>query len=278
MENNDLAIILPHLGQDALYRVLSSLTLQSDKRFAVYGFYLAGETGVRALLDDYADHLDLVPCEVEAYPSADAPFSEQALFFLGRLGGERFVTFSDGSTLYDRDCVRAFHARAWAADAGEIFRWRTGGSVPSVCSYARFARTILLGRGVLPSASVVFRRSALEYHLAERDYFSIYQLLTDLVYPMGLFGLDARVSVGREQEHLPVAEHCSVIEWAEERFGGHIPVPRIVRLWRAADIFTDLVPGVPMEEIRQRYLSLRMAQGKWRPVAAVVFVLSSWGL
>lgn len=271
MENNDLAIIIPHLGQEALYRVLSSLTLQSDSRFAVYGFYLRGEDAIRSLFEDYAEQLDLILCEAEAFPAAEEPFSAQLAFYLGRLGQERFVTFSDGETLYGRDCVAAFHGRSCREEVGSIFRWGSGN-----CSFRRFIKRVLLGHEAIAGPDVIFRRTALERHVGDNDYFSRYQILADLACPDGIIGLNARVELSKPAAGMKNTDQCSVLEWADERFEGTWPLSRRSVLWRMAGRFTDMVPDVPKEEIRRRFTALRIAQESG--LASLVYTLNSWGL
>lgn len=280
MENNDLAIIIPHLGQDALYRVLSSLTLQSDKRFAVYGFFLRGETQIKALFEDYAEHLDLVLCETDSYPAEDAPIAELASFFLKPLAGERLVTFSDGGSIYDRHCVRELHAAEARTPDCDLFRWQ--GKTGRV-SFRSFIRDCVLGEKDIPLSELVVRRHSFEKNVAASDYFSLRQPLADLASADGLTGLKAPVShpekpVGGTKEQVRIAEErCSVVEWAETHFAGRWPIGRWGSLMRSADLFTNLIPWVPKEEARERYLALQLAR-EAPGLAKLAFTLNSWGL
>lgn len=280
MESNDLAIIIPHLGQEALYRVLSSLTLQSDKRFTVYGFFQHGETEVKALFEDYADHLDLVLCGVDAYPAGDAAISELAAFFLKPLGGEHLVTFSDGGTIYDRHCVRQLHATALASPDCDLFRWN---KCSGTMSFRTFVRGHLLGEKDIPLSELVVRRQAFERFVAASDYFSLRQVLADLAAAGGILSVKAPVGhpdtpVYETQEQVNIArERCSVVEWAEVHFAGSWPVGRWISLMRSADLFTNLIPWVSKEEARERYLALRLAQDS-PGLARLAFMLNSWGL
>ena len=199
MENNDLAIILPHLGQDALYRVLSSLTLQSDRRFTVYGFCLRGETAVKALFEDYAEPLDLFVCEVDAFPALDAPLPELARFFLAPLAGERFVTFSDGEAIYDRDCVQAFHERSGQYGTADLLRWNRSCLAPRLRTFRSFCRRHLLGEKPLPVSQLIVRRQSLERLLSESSFFSYRQLLAELARG-GMARVHARVTPPPPQE------------------------------------------------------------------------------
>ena len=280
MESNDLAIIIPHLGQEALYRVLSSLTLQSDKRFTVYGFFQRGETAVKALFEDYADHLDLVLCGVDAYPAEDAAISDFVAFFMKPLGGERLVTFSDGGSIYDRHCVRQLHAAAQASPDCDLFRWaRSSGKI----SFRTFVRGYLLGEKDLPLSELIVRRQAFERFVAASDYFSLRQVMADLAVYGGILPVKATVGhpdvpVYEMPEQVRIArERCSVVEWAEVRFADSWPVGRWISLMRSADLFTNLIPWVPKEEARERYLALRLAQES-PGLARLAFMLNSWGL
>ena len=280
MENNDLAIIIPHLGQEALYRVLSSLTLQSDRRFTVYGFFLKEETAVKSLFEDYAEPLDLVLCEVDAFPSEESSIAEFVRFFLKPLGGERLVTFSDGGTLYDRHCVRQLHALVDEAPDCDLFRWqKNGGRMP----FRKFVRDVILGEKDIPLSELVLRRQAFERFVAASDYFSLRQVLADLAAADGILSLKA--SVGhpdkpifdmKEQVHI-AEDRCSVVEWAEAHFADRWPLGRWSSLMRSADLFTNLIPWVPKEQARDRYLVLRLAQ-EAPGLAKLAFTLNSWGL
>lgn len=280
MENNDLAIIIPHLGQEALYRVLSSLTLQSDKRFTVYGFFRRGETQVKALYEDYAEQLDLVPCGVEDYPPEETPLSGMSAFFLQPLAGERLVTFSDGGSLYDRHCVRRLHAAVAATPESDLFRWQKDGRD---LSFRTFVRRHLLGEKDLPLSELVVRRQAFERLVAASDYFSLTQVLADLAAPGGIVAVKAPVDHPREpvqgtkEQVLLAQERCSVVEWAEAHFAGNWPVGRWSSLMRSADLFTNLIPWEPKEQARERYLALRLAQDS-PGLAKLAFMLNSWGL
>ena len=46
---------------------------------------------------------------------------------------------------------------------------------------------------------------------------------------------------------------------------------------RSADLFTNLIPWVPKEEARERYLALRLARES-PGLAKLAFLLNSWGL
>lgn len=280
MESKDLAIIIPHLGQEALYRVLSSLTLQNDRRFTVYGFFLSGETQVRTLFEDYAEHLDLMLCESEAFPEEHAPLSEVVDFFLKPLGGESFIAFSDGGSIYNRQCVRLFHdAEALAPDC-DLFRWHgRGGRMP----FRRFVQESILGERDIPLSELVVRREPFERFVAATDYFSIKQLMADLAAADGIVSVNAPIEHPERAVHEtkdPVAlarERCSVVEWAESRFSHQWPVGRWCSLIRSADMFTNLIPWVTKEEARERYLALRLAQDS-PGLAKLAFMLNSWGL
>lgn len=280
MENNDLAIIIPHLGQDALYRVLSSLTLQSDKRFAVYGFFLRGEEQTKALFEDYAEHLDLVLCESDAYPAEDAPLPELVSFFLKPLGGERFVTFSDGDSVYDRHCVEQLHATVAEAPDCDLFCWqKKSGRVP----FRTYLRDYILGEAEVPLSELVVRRQAFEKNVMASDYFSLIQALADLAAVDGMARVRAAVEhpgahFGNTKEQVKKAEErCSVVEWAESHFFDNWPLGRWRSLMRSADLFTNLIPWVPKEQARDRYLALRLAQ-EAPGLAKIAFLLNSWGL
>lgn len=280
MESNDLAIIIPHLGQEALYRVLSSLTLQNDRSFTVYGFFQHGETEVKALFEDYAEHLDLVLCGVDAYPAEDAPLSELAAFFLKPLGGERLVTFSDGGTIYDRHCVRQLHAAEAGTPDCNLFRWN---KCPGTMTFRSFVRKMLLGEKDIPLSELIVRRQAFERFIAASDYFSLRQVLADLTVAGGILSVKAPVGhpdtpVYETQEQVKIArEHCSVVEWAETHFAENWPLGRWSSLMRSADLFTNLIPWVPKEEARERYLALRLARES-PGLAKLAFLLNSWGL
>lgn len=280
MENNDLAIIIPHLGQDALYRVLSSLTLQSDKRFAVYGFFHSDEPQIKTLFEDYAEHLDLVLCESDAYPAEDAPIAELVSFFLRPLAGERFVTFSDGGSIYDRHCVRQLHAVEGQAPDSDLFRWR---NKAERVSFRGFLRDCVLGEKDIPLSELVFRRPTLERYVAASDYFSLRQMQADIAAAGGIVGVKAPVShpeqpVGGTKQQVRIAEErCSVVEWAEVHFAGRWPVGRWSSLMRSADLFTNLIPWVPKEEARERYMGLQLAR-EAPGLAKLAFMLNSWGL
>lgn len=280
MESNDLAIIIPHLGQDALYRVLSSLTLQSDKRFTVYGFFQRGETQVKALFEDYAEHLDLVLCGVDAYPAEDAPIAELASFFLKPLGGERLLTFSDGGTIYDRHCVRQLHAAESGSPECDLFRWDKGSGT---MSFRAVVRGYLLGEKDIPLSELVVRRPVFERRVAASDYFSLRQVLADLSAGGGILSVKAPLQhpdtlVYEMPEQVKIArERCSVVEWAEVRFADNWPVGRWPSLLRSADLFTNLIPWEPKEQARERYLALRLAQDS-PGLAKLAFMLNSWGL
>lgn len=280
MENNDLAIIIPHLGQDALYRVLSSLTLQSDKRFVVYGFYRRGEEDVKTLFEDYTEHLDLVPCEAESYPDPDAPIEELVAFFLQFLAGERLVTFSDGASLYDRHCVRLLHAQEAVMPDCDLFRWeKKGGRIP----FRSYLRDSVLGEKDFPLSELVMRRRPFEMRVSESGYFSLRQVLADLAAADGVTTIKAPVShsgepVGGAQDPLKLAEErCSIVEWAEERFAGEWPLGRWTSLMKSADLFTNLIPWVPKEQARERFMALRIAR-EAPGMARLAFTVNSWGL
>lgn len=279
MENHDLAIIIPRAEKESLYRVLSSLTLQSDKRFAVYGFYLRGDAGAKALYEDYADSMDVIPCEVDAWPSAEASFGERMSFYFGRLGDECFVTLSDGETAYGRDCIRDFHADAWHRDDVDLFCWRTHRRGRRSCSFRRFFLDEVLGTPwQLPAGAWVLRRIPLEQRIAAGDYFSATQVLLELAQTGGIVRMESLVS-GEAPMALPAAaERCSLIEWAEERFPGAAwPLCRKRSLYLAADLFSDMAPSRPLKEIRERFLQLKMAQGR-EAFARFCFFLSTRGL
>ena len=282
MENHDLAIIIPGVGKEALYRILSSLTLQSDKRFAVYGFILRGDSEGKALYEDYADHLDLILTEVDAWPDGEQDgFAGRTDFYLSRTGGEKFVTFSDGETLYGRDCVRSFHAEAWRREGMDLFCWRTRKRGARICSFRRFFLSEVLGNPwPVPGGAWVLRRASLQRVLGEIDVFSNAQVLTDLASGGGLVRLEERVGGGKpagkdlEARLETRQERCSLIEWAEERFpDGQWPVGRMRSLARAADCFSNLTPDIPLGKIRERYMALRMAGSA--PLAAKVFFFFS---
>lgn len=283
MDNNDLAIIIPHLGQEALYRVLSSLTLQSDKRFAIYGFCLRSEPGIKALFEDYAEQTDLIICEVDAYPGADEPLADRVSFFLRPLGGERFVTFSDGEAIYGRDCVRAFHERILRSDTADLFRWEKKRFGCARLPFGRYFQRYILGGKDLPLSQVIARRTTLERCFSENEYFSPRQVVAELAAADGLVRIP--VAVVHPEDRTPdtearvqdAADRCSVIEWAEERFERTWPVGRWRSLNRTADLFTNLVPWVSKEEARKRFMALKMSE-KAPGLARTAFVLNSWGL
>lgn len=282
MENHDLAIIIPDTGKEALYRILSSLTLQADKRFAVYGFRHSDDAALQALYEDYADSLDLVECPVDDWPGAEAPFGEQIRFYLERLGGEKFVTFSDGQTLYDRDAVQCFHRQAWKAEKVDLFCWRMRGRGDRACPFRRFFADEVLGRPwALPGGAWVMRRSALEERVLPADFFSSSQVLTELASSDGVIRLDARISAPLHQKgsrHDRQLDRCSLIEWAETRFpDGQWPLGRMRSLSRAADIFSDLAPQTPVPQIRERFLALKMSV-RSPFLAKCCFFLSTRGL
>lgn len=283
MDNNDLAIIIPHLGQEALYRVLSSLTLQSDKRFAIYGFCLRSEPGIKALFEDYAEQIDLIICEVDGYPAADEPPADRVSFFLRPLGNERFVSFSDGEAIYDRDCIRAFHDRIRRNDAADLFRWEKNCCGAARLSFGRYFRRFILGEKDLPLSQVIARKAALERIFSANEYFSLRQVAAELAATGGLVRIPAEVRHPEERQPdtdalvQAAADRCSVIEWAEERFERAWPVGRWQSLNRSADLFTNLVPWVSKEEARKRFMALKMAE-KAPGLARTAFLLNSWGL
>lgn len=285
MENHDLAIIIPRAGKEALYRILSSLTLQSDKRFAVYGFFLRDDPVMQALYDDYADSLDLVECPVDAFPGADAGLGEGISFYLDRIGGEKFVTFSDGYCLYDRDAVQAFHDAAWKAGGVDLFCWRVQRRGSRFCPFRRFFRAEILGRPWgLPGGAWVLRRTSLEGQVVPADFFSRSQVLTELASQGGILRLDARVSPWQTPPQPEVSrqdrqqERCSLVEWAEARFPDmQWPVGILRSLSRTADLFSDLAPETPVPQIRERFMALKMAE-RSPFLAKAFFFQSSRGL
>jgi len=170
----DLAIVLPcRPGQeDAVYRVIASLSLQTDRRFVIYAFFEEGDGAMRALLEDHAEGgIDLLLRPVPILPDpALSPLPERCRFYAGSLRRESFVNFSDGRTLYNPDCIRAFQKRLAGHRRVEEFHWRFSlRPAPKLSGCARQSLRVLLGWEQLPLCAKVFRLSELERLLTEED-------------------------------------------------------------------------------------------------------------
>ena len=164
---SDLAIVLPCLPEqgEVLYRVLASLSLQNDRRFIVYAFFQEGDEAMRSLLEDHAaGGLDILLRPVPAVPELTP---QSCPFFAAQLKDEAFVTFSDGKTLYEADCIHAFQQRTTAHQRIDQFNWRYAPKPePRISTRWRHTIRILLGWEQLPLCARVFRLSELEKLLA----------------------------------------------------------------------------------------------------------------